>query len=572
MSLVLASLVALGAVSPREATLPVVSVTDVGATTLSVTARLAPNPRHTPSVGVIAEEVGASEPWLATLWQASFAATQATRSKLLDHEFTLRVSGPTGQHAAGLGLAATLTALLRNKKLLPHTSVTGALNPDGSAAPIDDALLRLRIAAGGGLKRFGVPLGARQQLDETTGAVVDLLAEGKRLGVEVQELSDLDAAYRFLTGDTLPRTTAATEQQMELWPAELTAINALTTKVRAEFEAEFPQSPEPRRAALERARRAAEDFAKSGDTVRALVVWSATLTALRLAVSDAQLQRDLGTLDTDGVLAALEKQEQALASQRAALRARIDAQFPNTTRANDVYAMDLLESVVTQGWSLRADATRKALREASSEDFERLARQHAEDLLRAKEELENGQRFLDLFASLPPLKKKVRSIDAARLAPWYVSAGAAARASLQARVKDRAFERDSTWHDVVGYGELLTTETDARARVVLAARQTIYSGYLANLHGAFGVQLDERGGFTVRNTRALAAQLDLSKARALQACGQALKDTGSIPFPARMRFLNARAAREGSDRQKTDALADLWIAHWWCEFAVRDQR
>jgi hypothetical protein len=42
-----------------------------------------------------------------------------------------------------------------------------------------------------------------------------------------------------------------------------------------------------------------------------------------------------------------------------------------------------------------------------------------------------------------------------------------------------------------------------------------------------------------------------------------------VPLPARFRYLNARASREGSDEQKVDALSQLWLANWWCEFAVR---
>ena len=112
--------------------------------------------------------------------------------------------------------------------------------------------------------------------------------------------------------------------------------------------------------------------------------------------------------------------------------------------------------------------------------------------------------------------------------------------------------------------------TDGRARLVLAARQTIYAAYLVNTWHALGAELDTKGAFSVRNARALTAQLEQARVRVLQSCGRAKRETASIPFPARMRFLNARAAREGSDLQKTETLADLWISNWWCEFAVRD--
>ncbi len=543
--------------------------------TTSVTARLAPNRSHVPSVGILETAAsGAGDQWLTTLWQAAFVATQATDASLLDFEFTLRVGGGIDGPSAGLLTAATLTALIRGKPLLPHTTMTGSVNPDGSAGPVDDVLPRLRAAAAVGVKRFGFPLGARQQVD-ASGAVTDLLVEGKKLGVDVRELTGLDDAYLLLTGAALPRPTAASDADMELWPAELAALNRLITQVRSELDAERARldPANPRRPLIERATRQAADFEKSGDVVRAMVVWSALLTTMRVATQDARLGRALEAHDPEAVFALIKTQEEALPAERLDLRRDIEARFPNTARANDLYAMDLLESVVTQGTALGAEADAKALRAVEPGDaaFGRLAREYAEGLLRAREELQNGQRFLALYASLPPLKKSLPPLDASRLASSYASAGAVARAYFQARLT-APIEKDGTYLDLVGYGELLNTETDGRARLVLAARQTFYSAYLVNTYYALGAELDAKGVFSIRNARALTAQLEQARLRVLQSCGRAKRETGSIPFPARMRFLNARAAREGSDRQKTETLADLWISNWWCEFAVRDAK
>lgn len=546
-----------------------------------ISARLSSNRARVPSVGISEElSTGTGDQWLTTLWQAALVATQATGSSLLDFEFSLRVGGPIDGPSAGLLTAATLAALIKGHKVLPHSTITGSINPDGSAGPVEGTLERLRAAAAGGVKRFGVPMGARQQ-----GEGLDLLVEGKRLGVEVRELASLDDAFLFLTGRPLPRPTGVSEAEMELWPAELSALSRLTTDVRAAYDAELPrlqEAPADHKARsawselLQRATQKAADFAKNGDTVRAMVVWSSALITLRVATQDAALVRALDAEDAASVLAIIKEQEEALPIARQALRAKIDAQFPSTSRANDVYAADLLESVVTQGWDTGADG--KQLHALGSgavatEQFRKLARRYAEALLRARGEVENGERFLALYASLPPLKKSLPAIDAARLTPWYVSAAAAAQASLKTQLPARrVIEQDPTYRELVGYGELLATERDPRARLVLAARQTIYSDYLVNTYDALGAQLDAKGALTVRNARALTAQLELAKARVLQTCGQAKRETGSIPFPARMRFLNARAAREGSDRQKTDALAELWLSNWWCEFVVRDKR
>ena len=93
-----------------------------------------------------------------------------------------------------------------------------------------------------------------------------------------------------------------------------------------------------------------------------------------------------------------------------------------------------------------------------------------------------------------------------------------------------------------------------------------------NTWDALGAELDAKGALSVRNTRALTAQLEQARLRVLQSCGRAKRETGGIPFTARLRFLNARAAREGSDLQKTETLAELWLSNWWCEFVVRDRK
>lgn len=574
--------------SAGEKSVQAFSTADAPVTPLRV--RIAPNRAGTPSVGVVEElPSGSAEQCLTTFWQSAFVATRATDTALRDFEFTLYVGGPIDGASIGLLSAATLAAAIKNKNVLQNTTITGSLNPDGSAAPVGGVLSRLRAASASGIKRFGLPLGGRVQTD-VTGEAIDLLAEGKKLGVEVKELGSFDEAYLFLTGETLPRPAPVLESEMELWPAEVAALSRLTSELKRELEAERAQldqllvNVEPKKASslkelLERSTRTANDLEKSGDLVRAMVVWSSTLTALRVGMQDVRLSSLLLQKDFGAVLKILEAQETALPLERKALRARINGQFPNTSRANDVYAMDILESVVTQGTSLKAEETAKTVHTLSSSGsvtdenqprFQQLARQYAQDLLRAREELKNGSRFLSLYASLPALKKSLKPVDAAKLAPWYAAAGAASRASFKSR--ESLFERDSTYLDLVGYGELLATESDPRARLVLAARQTIYAGYLVNTYDALGAQFDAKGVLTIPNARALSAQLELAKLHVLQSCGQAKRATGSVPFPARMRFLNARAAREGSDRQKTDALADLWISSWWCEFVARDQK
>lgn len=547
-----------------------------------ITARLGRNTSRAPSVGVLAASSVVVDAWLSTLWRAAFVATQTTGASFIEFEFSLRVGEPIDGHvdapSAGLLTASTFAALIRGKKLLPLTTLSGAVNPDGSACPVDDLLPRLRAAALDGAKRFGFPVGGRHQVD-ASGAAVDLLVEGQRLGVEVQELGGLNDAYLFMTGEALPRAEPARESDMELWPAELAAISRSTAQVRTELEAEraalevafgamTPTFATGWRTRLERATRQATDFEKGGDSVRALVVWSAALATARVAALDARLVQALEAGETESVISLLKAQEEALPRERLELRREIETRFPNSSRANDLYAMDLLESV-NQGLALRPGELIASLRglEPNDATLAPLARKHAEDLVRAREELKNGRRFFTIYASLPKLKNALQPIDAEQLSASYAAAGAAAYASFRARPSELA-SKDEMALELSGYQKLLSTEPDARARLVLAARQGIYASYLENTYPAIGASVDSKGAFSVRNARALALQIEQARLRALHACGRAKREAALIPFAARIRYLNARAAREGTDRQKTESIADLWISTWWCEVAV----
>lgn len=557
--------------APREADVRAISLVPadggVAGRSVRVTAKVVPN-RKAPSVNLFGS---AGDQWLPTLWRAVFVAAEATDSSVLDAEFSLRVDEPIDGPSAGMLTASTLIALLRNKPVVPNTSMTGALNPDGSIGPVDEVLVRLRAAAAADVKRFGFPAGSRQQLD-TSGAMVDLLTEGQRLGVTVKELGSLDDAYLFLTGEVLPRPAPAKETDMELWPAELAAVAKSSAQVRSQFEAErerYEKSLESATAAsihqrLDRVTKQATDFEQGGDSVRALVVWSAALSMVRVG---SEL-RVLDSKDAGTVLTAVQQLEGSLDAERTEFRNDITMRFPHTTRANDLYAMDLLESIAPEGAEPVSGARVKKLSALSPADpaFARLARQFIEELSRSREHVKNGRRFFDIYIALPTVKE-APALDAERLAPSYAAASAASYAALEARLTPD-MKRDATAAELAGAGDMVRSERDARARLVMAARQNIYSAYLVNTYSALGGSVDASGVFTVRNARALSAQLELARLRMLQSCGRAKREAKMIPFAARMRFLNARAAREGTDRQKSESLADLWIGSWWCELAA----
>jgi|GEM_PF-4118705 hypothetical protein len=545
----------------------------------SLTIKLSPNKARVPAV--TAQE--ASPELSAALWQAAFAATQATGTSVLDFEFSLKVKGSGAGAGAGLLTASTLTALIRNKKLLPNTTLAGTINPDGTSGPVGGLLGALRGAAAEGVRRFGFPLGSRQQLDDR-GETIDLLAEGQLLGVEVRELRSLDEAYTFLTGAPLPRPAAISEDAMDLAPEELAAIARLADRLKADASAERPelekglkrlgaQAAAPYRKSLEGVEALIEKLERNGEAVTAMFYRGGLLTNLRSTAQDVKLRLALDEGDVASAVAVLEAHAAALPIEQQTFRKEIEAQFPQTSRNHDIFALDLLESVVgLEASAQRARASvpqlvaaaQKPMTDDEKKALGRKLRRTADDLLRVREELRNGQRFLVLYGALPPKKNPRPSVEANPLASSYVAAGTAARASFEG-----LSTKDTAWSDLVDYGESLSRETDPRGRLLLGLRQTILTARLVNTWSALGGRFDDKGALSLTNTRVLTAQLEIASTRVREACGRAQREAGGVPLPARFRYLNARASREGSDEQKVDALSQLWLANWWCEFAVR---
>jgi len=185
--------------------------------TSDITVRIAPNTKDGASVGVIEEFAGgAGNQWRTATWLAAFNASRATGRSLIDHEFLVRAGGHIDGPSAGMLMTSTMMALLRGKSLLPNTTMTGTINPDGSAGPVGGIVQKMGGAKASGITRFGYPMGARNHVDLSDKHVVDLNEVGTELGLEVKEIHDLYEAYEFLTGDTIKRAAPVEESALEL--------------------------------------------------------------------------------------------------------------------------------------------------------------------------------------------------------------------------------------------------------------------------------------------------------------------------------------------------------------------
>ena len=104
-----------------------------------------------------------------------------------------RVDGPS----AGAVMAVGFIALLRGDSLERGVAMTGTLKRDGSIGSVGGLRGKIRAAAREGYNLILIPYG---QYHEPQWNIQGLEVE---LGVSIKEVSTIDEAYRYMTGETL---------------------------------------------------------------------------------------------------------------------------------------------------------------------------------------------------------------------------------------------------------------------------------------------------------------------------------------------------------------------------------
>ncbi len=208
-----------------------------------------------------------------------------------------------GPSAGGLLSAASL-ASIRGVPVLPRTTMTGTVLPDGSVGPVSGISDKLKAAHAAGYTRVLVPIGPSTDL--RTGRPVDLVALGRSLGVEVIPVSDVPQAYSHLTGTP---DVAKAEQPAPIAPGVLTMLerrsHALVTTATTQVAALTVSQDPDVKAALPGIRAwlaVAQSELDQGDAVRAFAAASEAGQALReYAALDRSHNQSAQTSLTDQV-------------------------------------------------------------------------------------------------------------------------------------------------------------------------------------------------------------------------------------------------------------------------------
>ncbi|MBL9080000.1 MAG: FHA domain-containing protein [Planctomycetes bacterium] len=576
------------------------------------TVRIAPNSKDGASVGVLEEYAGgAGNQWRTATWLAAFSASQLTGTNLTDHEFLVRTGGHIDGPSAGMLMTATMIAILRGKTPRPDTTMTGTINPDGSAGPVGGIVQKMEGASKDGIKRFGFPMGARNHQDLRTGRSVDLFDAGREFGLEVREIHDVFEAYEFLTDDTLARTAPAAESDMELdsetsarlrtknekWTARLQSDIANLGSLTRDL-GELAPRLQPLADLANAAYKRAQDFERSDfltsafeSHVQAAVFAGMTREATRFL--KAYSQNDMRDVVAQIQAAATVKGQLSAMLGEAELQSKrktVGGQI-NTLRA---YQAAVIANSFTAMADNAADTAQKLL-DLQKEGKLKPEQEQAlpEVLFHSITYYSIAKTMLDVaedqkdFGGEEGTTNPIPGATIGRVAQAYGSAAGAVLQYLESLTLDDA-AREAGIDKATAQNRLAANDTDylvasnaVRIAEGLGSKSETHmlrlaAGSMAFLKGAslvnkyysLGGQRDQAGDLVLTNRKALSAQLDLGRQLAREAAATAKRALGFVPVAARMAYQLGVAKREGDDEEKLQALESFWESAFWSRLAA----
>ena len=589
--------------------------------TTEVSVRVEPNPRKEPSVGVIEEFATATgNQWRTSAWMAAFNASQAVGLTLVDHEFMIRAGGHIDGPSAGMLLTSTIMTLLRGDAILPNRTMTGTINPDGSAGPVGGIPQKLEGAKEKGIKIFGFPYGGRSQVNRKDGETVDLYDYAQKMGIEVREIRDLHDAYFFLTGKKLERPEPVAESEMDLDRDLHTKVRAKVLAWKSKVSGEVPLIENR----LKQLPKAIQDAAggqireglkaiekgnaheKSDQVTAAYTYFIQASAYFRIARNtmeflDAFQKQDLNSMlnqikslrSVKDRLKALDMELEVIARART-IGGRVNAVrgFTASVQAG-AYAM-VGDDHLGTGMALlegmkggKVPSTPENINKAVMELMLPITYYSAADALVevAKDALalssEEGTELFD------PKKKGFEA-----LARGYGSAAGAALKYFEAlwteqlaehygvttgKVRNALFQQEHKYlqsYYAAIFAEradrILDRKPDEINVLRLAAGAQAYVGAatLVNMYYSLGARRKKDGTIDLGQRKALTFQLESARQKAREAASACKAGLGFIPSAARLDYQLAAALREGTDADKLDALENYWMSTFWSNLAV----
>ncbi|HET9931357.1 MAG TPA: FHA domain-containing protein [Polyangiaceae bacterium] len=579
--------------------------------------RVAPNRSGVVSVGVAEEFAGGGgNQWRTATWLAAFNATRTLNASLSDYEFNVHVGGHTDGPSAGMLTTTTMLSLLRNKPMREDSTMTGTINPDGTAGPVGGIVQKMGGAKESGLKRFGFPIGTRNHTDLKTQAQVDLVNVGQQLGLETREISDVYEAYEFMTGDKLPRVEGVAENELEPSDQTQALLRAKVSgwKVRVEREigalkeevgrsGKAVQFAAPLLAQAERAYENAKRYESNSFLVSALDGYAETAILVASATRFTKIVPLMFQRNVPALLEVLESaktvngdvdafaQELEVRAQSKTRGGQVSTTFAfghyvtarSATMIGDDFrdsAVRLIQGIANGNVAADSNALVAVLERTTMPilyyDIARVYLEYAKDV----------QGLIADEGDRKPLTPQ--SVD--RLVAGYASASGAVLAYFDALIVEEIANENSMTADQAKFAmaqrepeyyltlksNMLSEYTgktgasDGVKLMRLAAAGTAYLGgaNLVNKWYSLGMNFDKSGNLVLENRRALSAELDLARRNAREAAARAKAAGGFVPTAARLAFQVGSARREGNDEDKLAALSAYWQSSFWSDLVA----
>src|SRR3954451_22946598 len=132
------------------------------------------------------EVAGLGDQSRAASWSAVTVATLLTGAPL-EGRYSFEITGQIDGPSAGALKTIGVLSLMRGDTIADDMTMTGTINPDGTVGPVGGIPQKIQGAAEEGFTPVLIPAGQRNSESEADGSLVDVVDEGKRLGVEVRE-------------------------------------------------------------------------------------------------------------------------------------------------------------------------------------------------------------------------------------------------------------------------------------------------------------------------------------------------------------------------------------------------
>jgi hypothetical protein len=551
-----------------------------------VRATIVPNPDREVRVGLSEEYSGAMGPqWRTSLWIASFVSALLLSKDMTRYEFRISAGGFIDGPSAGALMAVGFLAAFTGDPIREDATMTGAVSPDGSVAPVGGIPDKVRAAAMVGKKRIGIPRGQAKSRGHD-GKEVDNIALGRSLGVEVRELRDLYEAYSWLTGRELPRPTPVAAADMQLDPRVGHALRARVIASADTAEAELKGITKLDGAgvsgAVTRAKRAIADARRHVASGNVPAAYERANRAAALASATAALAAGLSPQAVKERLLAINKAGEAFEKEvsQEPLRDGLGLLCAFGAIVRAMGFLGVSASILSDVAPQPGDSQARPLPDLKKLEIEYLAVVYANDAARS---LANGRAFYEARKSVA----KPMAIDAAGLRSLTRSLVSAASGNMEyiealllsevATAKKMTLEAVRRAFAHVERSYLLAYQLAQTA--VLASREDSASKVaptLLRLEEAANSYVESAGVLvrwysldaelnpqnlppeSVRRLTGLEEMLVQGERAAREAAALVRQRLGNIPSEARLHYLSASVQAKGNTREKLQALAGYW--------------